>query len=310
MVDIAPLLVALAAFGCIAGLVFVAGRYFAGEAAVRRRLTVGVSASAGGDGDAAHHISGILSSIAARIDERKFGIEGPLRSKLRRELIRAGYFSDAAISVYILFRIAAVIVIPTVVFIIFQTIGAQIYVVLLGSAVGALIGILGPDAYISRRQGALQREYRINFPDSLDMLVVCVDAGLGLDAAIARIWPEVVKRNRHLGTNFAIIGVETRAGRSLTDAIKAFADRLNLDEARAFAILLRQSMELGTDITSALRVFSEEMRTKRLLRAEEMANKLPVKMVLPLGLFIFPVIMMTVLVPTIIKMLAIFHAVH
>ena len=108
-----------------------------------------------------------------------------------------------------------------------------------------------------------------------------------------------------MGMNLTLLAAETRAGRSTADALGTFADRLNIDEARSFLILLRQSLELGTDVGAALRVFSDEMRGKRLLRAEETANKLPVKMVLPLGAFIFPVILMVVLVPVLIRLWAI-----
>src|SRR5262249_53489256 len=136
----------------------------------------------------------------------------------------------------------------------------------------------------------------------LDMLVVCADAGLSLNAALGRIQPEVSKQNRALGVNLTLLGAETRAGRSMTDALGTFADRVNLDEARAFVILLRQSLELGTDIGDALRVFSNEMRAKRLLRAEEIANKLPTKMTIPLGTLIFPVILAVILLPVAIKL--------
>jgi tight adherence protein C len=108
-----------------------------------------------------------------------------------------------------------------------------------------------------------------------------------------------------MGMNLTFLGAETRAGRSTADALGTFADRLNIDEVRAFVITLRQSLELGTDMSNALRVFSDEMRTKRLLRAEETANKLPVKMVLPLGGLIFPVILMLILLPVILRLLAI-----
>jgi tight adherence protein C len=137
------------------------------------------------------------------------------------------------------------------------------------------------------------------------MLVVCTDAGLSLNAAFVRIQSEVSKQSRALAINLMLLGAETRAGRSTQDALGTFADRLNLDEARAFVILLRQSVELGTDIGEALRVYSNEMRGKRILRAEETANKLPVKMVIPLGAFIFPVILMLVLLPVILRLMAV-----
>jgi tight adherence protein C len=136
-------------------------------------------------------------------------------------------------------------------------------------------------------------------------MVVCVDAGLSLEAAIERLSAEVLKRNWTMGMNLLLLGAETRAGRGLADAMDSFAERLALDEARSFVAMLRQSVELGTDVGDSLRVFSDEMRDRRLMRAEERANQLPVKMVIPLGVFIFPVILMVALVPVAIKLLSV-----
>jgi tight adherence protein C len=172
-------------------------------------------------------------------------------------------------------------------------------------AVAMLIAVLGPDAYISRRQGSMHAKYRLTFPDLLDLMVVCIDAGLSLEAALDRISPQMMEQNRALGTNLLLLGAEVRAGRSTIEALDSLADRLGLDEARSFAGMLRQSIELGTDLGDALRAFSDEMRDRRLLRAEEQANKLPVKMVGPLGLFIFPVILMTVMLPVILRLMTI-----
>jgi tight adherence protein C len=110
--------------------------------------------------------------------------------------------------------------------------------------------------------------------------------------------------------NLLLMGAETRAGRSTIDALGSFADRLGLDAARSFVGMLRQSVELGSDVSEALVVFSDEMREKRLMRAEERANKLPVKMVLPLGICIFPVILLVVLLPIVVKMSAQFGQMH
>ena len=136
----------------------------------------------------------------------------------------------------------------------------------------------------------------------LDLMVVCVDAGLSLEGAFDRISREIMRQNRHLGTNLLLLGAEMRAGRSTIEALDSLADRLGLDEARSFVAMLRQSIELGTDLGDALRVFSDEMRDRRLLRAEERANQLPVKMVGPLGMCIFPVILVLVLLPVIIRL--------
>ena len=137
------------------------------------------------------------------------------------------------------------------------------------------------------------------------MLVVCVDAGLSLDGAFGRVSAEISKQNSSLSMHLNIMGAEMRAGRSMIDALAGLADRLNLDEARTFVAMLRQSLELGTDVGDALRVFGDEMRDKRLLRAEEIANKLPVKIVLPLGLCIFPVVLMVVMLPVVIRLMSV-----
>jgi tight adherence protein C len=300
MSEMMPLYIALIVFASVAGLVYVVGLYVNSQAAVERRL--GISRSTPESAILSENPpSYFIGSLTNKIDEKQFGIEGALRTKLRRNLIRAGYFSDRAIRNYIFMRLALVLIIPTLIFIIDNIIGVGQYQTLASVGVSALVAIGAVDAYIARRSRILQQEYRIVFPDLIDMLVVCVDAGLSLDGAFGRIRPEVSKQNRALGMNLTLLSAETRAGRSLPDALDMFADRLNLDEARAFVIMLRQSLELGTDAGEALRVFSDEMRQKRLLRAEETANKLPVKMVLPLGLCIFPVILMVVMVPVIIK---------
>ena len=307
MFEMAPVIIAVMAFGCVAIIVFIVGRYVSSQASMQRRLPVTASTSQGGDTSQNVMPTSLLGSLAGNLDEKKFGIEGQLRTKLRRDLIRAGYFSDHAIRLYIIARIGCVFVIPTITYIITEVIFSQIGFTLKLSvvAVSALIALLGPDAFIARRQRLLQQEYRTVFPDLLDMLVVCTDAGLSLDGAFARINPEVSKQSHALGMNLGFLGAETRAGRSTPDALSTFADRLNIDEARSFMIMLRQSIELGTDIGDALRVFSDEMRNKRLLRAEETANKLPVKMVIPLGGLIFPVILMVVMLPVIIRLLSI-----
>ena len=100
--------------------------------------------------------------------------------------------------------------------------------------------------------------------------------------------------------------MQLRAGKPLRDALREMGDRIGLEEAKALAILFRQSEELGTSLVDALRVYGNEMRTQRILRAEEKANSLPVRMVIPLGLFVFPVVMMIVMLPVIIRMRGVF----
>ena len=162
---------------------------------------------------------------------------------------------------------------------------------MLASAASVGLGVLGPDAYLSRRQSWQIAEYRLNFPDLLDLLTVCVTAGLTVEASFERIRDRLSKRSPALGYNIELMGAEMRAGRSSVDALSAFADRLGLEEASSFVAVLRHSVELGGDVAATLREFSEDMRSKRMLLAEKKANELPVKMVVPLAVGIFPIIL-------------------
>ena len=245
--------------------------------------------------------------VKKHFDERRVGIDSSLRGKLRRELLRAGYFRNDALNYYIFARVALVIIFPGAAYAVLQfgSPSTPWLPKLLVVVFSLLPAVFGPDAFISRRQRKLTERYRQLFPDFLDLLMVCVDAGLSLQMAIDRVTDHIIKHNREFGMNLLMMGEETRAGRSVMEALGSWAERLNLDEARSFVLVLRQSIELGSDVGGALRVFGDDMRDKRLLRAEESANKLPVKMMLPLGLFIFPVILLVVLLPIIIKLLTV-----
>jgi tight adherence protein C len=300
MFEVSPVFIALMAFAAVTGLVFVAGQYFVTEARVQQRIAPREREQV------SKFLEGINTVVVKYFDEKRFKVEGPMRSKLRQELLRAGFFHPNAINYYIFARIGAVVAFPllTYAFIMVFLSSSAALVKFILIAVMTTVAILGPDAYTSRRQRKLQDEYATAFPDLLDLTVVCVDAGLSLEAALDRISREVIKKHRALGMNLLMMGAETRAGRSMIDALASFADRLGIDQARSFVATLRQSIELGSDVGDTLTVFSDEMREKRLLRAEERANQLPVKMVLPLGLFIFPVILMVVLLPVGLKLAA------
>ena len=299
LTDFSPLLITIFAFGAVATAVFVIGQFLALQIRLQKRIAV-----PGRTRPASRLASSFDSLVSTYFDEKHFGVEGSVRTKLRRELVRAGFFRADAINYYIFARLAAAVILPSTAYLLTEQLltGTDWYLKLGVVVVAIMLGVLGPDAYIARRQRKLQQEFRIVFPDMLDLMVVCVDAGLSLEAALDRISGEITRQNRHLGINLALMGVEMRAGRSTIDALGSLADRISIDEARSLVAMLRQSIELGTDVGDALRVFSDEMRDRRLLRAEEVANQLPVKMVGPLGLFIFPVILGLVLLPVTIRL--------
>ncbi|MGO9398625.1 MAG: type II secretion system F family protein [Xanthobacteraceae bacterium] len=173
-------------------------------------------------------------------------------------------------------------------------------------AIAAGMGFAAPRAYLARRKRLLTQRFRQVYPDFLDLLVVCVDAGLAVEAALERITSEIGKQSCEFAVNLTWLVAETRAGRSLTDALENFADRISLDEARSLVLALRQSATLGSNLAHALVVYSADMRERRLLRAEAEANKLPVKIMAPLGLLIFPVILLVVALPALVRLVPIF----
>jgi tight adherence protein C len=305
MTDLTPLFVALLAFGAVGCGAYVVGQYYLRNVHLYSRLPV--AQEVGGESQSAAR--GIAAMVARHFDEKRFGVDDTLRGQLRLNLIRAGYFRKDAINFYVFWRLAAVILLPVVAYLLLTVFAHNMKFVttaiVILMAMG--LGVIGPDAYVARRQRLLSSEYRIVFPDLLDLMTVCVDAGLSLEGALGRITPEISRRNHKFGINLAIMGAEMRAGRTFVEALGTLADRLMIAEARSLVAVLRQSAELGSDVGEALRIFSDEMRTKRMLRAEEQANKLSVKMLLPLALFIFPVVLGVIVLPIGLKIAEIFR---
>jgi len=147
---------------------------------------------------------------------------------------------------------------------------------------------------------------RNSLPDMLDLMVVCTESGMGIDAAIARISREMVRTNPDLAEEFYLSTLEMRAGANRIDALRNLALRSRLDDLQNLVSVLVQADRFGTSLVDSLRVHSDMMRTCRTQRAEELAAKIPVKMTLPLVLFIFPVLMLVLLGPAIIQVIQIF----
>jgi len=300
--DIWLLLFVSAAFVSAAGIAFSVGQLITSRNRLQRRLPAGATMSDALALTSPHDVGALAGDP---FPDDRFGLGQKLSKELRLKLVRAGYFSPRAVRIYVLARIGAVIATPSLVLLGSALLLSDLSTLkfVLAAAASAGVGVLGPDAYLSRRQSWQIAEYRLNFPDLLDLLTVCVTAGLTVEASFERIRDRLMKRSSALGRNIELMGAEMRAGRSSVDALSAFADRLGLDEAASFVAVLRHSVELGGDVATTLREFSEDMRSKRMLLAEKKANELPVKMVIPLALGIFPVILMICLLPVILKLL-------
>jgi tight adherence protein C len=222
---------------------------------------------------------------------------------LRSRLIQAGIYEPRAAAYFFIARTALAAGLGIALFLILPLLGldgkASFWLFVMG---GGLCGYLAPTFYVDRRVKARRLEHRVGFPDFMDLLVVCADAGLAMEAALDRIRRELSHAYPSLAANIHITNLEIRAGRTLAEALEHFGDRLGLEEARAFAALIQQSDELGASISKALRVYSDDMRHKRMSRAEEKAYSLPAKLAVPMMVCIFPVLFIVILAPVIVRL--------
>src|SRR5437879_1706081 len=222
---------------------------------------------------------------------------------LRQRLIRAGIYDPRAVGYFFAGRLALAIVLAIAAFSfvpMFISSGPSLF--WLSVLMAGVLGYVGPSLYIDRRVKSNCDEHRSGFPDFMDLLVVCADSGLSMEASLERVGIELAGTYPSLGANIHMTNLEIRAGRSMTDALEHLGDRLGLEEARSFATLIQQSTELGSSITDALRVYSDDMRHKRLSLAEEKAYSLPAKLAVPMMICIFPVLFVVILLPVVVRL--------
>jgi tight adherence protein C len=224
---------------------------------------------------------------------------------MRRKLAAAGYTAPYAPRLYTLIRLVLVLGLPVLMFGILWATGSvpsllKVYGIVV---VAALAGLYLPAVWIAARADRRQREIINGFPDALDLMLVCVEAGLAMDAAFQRVGMEMTTSHPRLAEQFGAVVLELRAGRSHEDALRRMADRSGTDEIRAFATLLIQSSKLGSSIAQTLRVYASEMRERRRLRAEEKAHRLPVLLSVPLVGCMLPVMIGVLMLPAMIRII-------
>ncbi len=233
-------------------------------------------------------------------------------SKTRAKLMHAGFRGQNAVEVFWGIKIgmvlagigmaalAAMVVVPTLRWEYKFTLCAAVVSVFFYTP-GLYLDVL-----VNRRQKAIQN----GLPDALDLLVVCVEAGMGLDGAIQRVGQELAVKEPVLSSELRILTLELRAGKSRREALKNLASRVGLEDVASLVALLIQADMFGTSIAQTLRVYAEAMRTKRFQRAEEIAAKLPVKLLFPLVFFIFPTLLMIILGPAGIRLMDMFSVIN
>lgn len=211
------------------------------------------------------------------------------RSKTTKQLTYAGYRSPNALQTFYGIKAILLVAMPAIVMFVtrwFPDMSSE-RIMWFGIAAAA-VGFFGPNSVLNHLEQKRLKKLRDGFPDALDMLVVCVESGLGLSSAIQRVADEIGVSHQELANELSVVNAETRAGVDRTKALRNFADRTGLDDIRGLVSMLIQAMRFGTSIADTLRVYSEEFRDKRMQKAEEAAAKIGTKLIFPLVLCLFP----------------------
>jgi len=233
------------------------------------------------------------------------------REKVRRRLIQAGYRRPSLMRVYFLYKAGLALLFgvgAAIVIFIFATsvpLALALPMVVGAAFVGNVLPYIWVERQIQRRQEAAE----LGFPDVLDMLLVCIEAGLGIDQAYRRVAEQIGGKSPVLAEELRIVNDELLAGKERWRVFSDFSDRLGVSDIKAFTTVLRQSDEFGVSIAEALRVYAGEMRHKRVMRAEEKANLMPVKVAMASVVFTIPPILLIMAGPSLIMLIRAFSQV-
>jgi tight adherence protein C len=222
-------------------------------------------------------------------------------SALRMRLIQAGYPNASAVPLYLGSRIGLPVAMAGSLLILLPALGQAWVTAVLLAVWAALLGFVGPTFVIRSRIARRQKQMQRALPDALDLLVVCVEAGLGLNQAMVRVAEEIVRLSPVLSEQVGLVNLEIRAGTPRDDAFRNLGNRTGVQDIKSLMAMLIQTDRFGTSIAQALRTHADTMRTKRRQRAEEAAAKTTIKLVFPLVLFIFPALFVIILGPALIQ---------
>jgi tight adherence protein C len=224
-------------------------------------------------------------------------------SALRMRLIQAGYPQASAVPLYLGARIGLPMTLGGSLMLLLPALGQSWVSAVLLSVWAALFGFIAPTFIVRSRIARRQKQMQKALPDALDLLVVCVEAGLGLNQAMVRVAEEIERVSPVLSEQVGLVNLEIRAGTPRDEAFRHLGDRTGLQDIKSLMAMLIQTDRFGTSIAQALRTHAETMRTKRRQRAEEAAAKTTIKLVFPLVLFIFPALFVIILGPAVIQII-------
>jgi tight adherence protein C len=225
-------------------------------------------------------------------------------SEVRQRLIQAGYPSASAVPLYLGTRLLLPAALGGGSLVGLPILGFGVVGVMLGTIYFGGLGYVLPTFYLRMRVKRRQKEMQKALPDALDMLVVSVEAGLGLNQALVRVAEEIDRLSPVLSEQMSLVNYEIRAGTAREEALRNLAERTGLADIASLVGMLIQTDRFGTSVAQALRIHSETMRTKRRQRAEEAAAKTTIKLIFPLVFCIFPALFVVILGPALIQIIA------
>jgi tight adherence protein C len=249
----------------------------------------------------------ISAQVAKKLRDLFGFTKDPLKAKeLKQKLMRAGYYGEHAVTKFIAAKLAAPIVLPVLAapLIWAAKISGTYKPALMYMCIA--LGFYLPNFILNHKIQGRQKQISEGLPDALDLLVVCVEAGLGLNAAMQRVADDFKVSNPVLSREFSLVNLEIIAGFKREEALRNLAERTGVDELATLCAILIQADKFGTSIATALRVQSDTLRTQRRQRLEEKAAQTPVKLIFPLLLFIFPALMVVIMGPAIIQVMETF----
>jgi tight adherence protein C len=235
-----------------------------------------------------------ISSVSERL-RRAVGITDT--TSAARQLMLAGYRQHFSVEIFYAVRL----LLPAITAVLISLFVHQN--VIFWFIVGTIFAFYAPDLYVSRLIRQRRERVRLGLPDALDLLAICMEAGLGLDQALLRVGAELNDTHPDLSDEFNLISLEQRAGTPRIEAWRHMAERTKLEVISSFVSMLVQTDRFGTPISKALAVFSDSLRIQRRQKAEEIAAKTTIKMVFPLVFFIFPSMFIVLLAPAFISII-------
>jgi len=237
--------------------------------------------------------------------EGKLGIQKDSSKvkEIKKKMVQAGIFSERALAIFLGLKIGLPLALPILIMPLLWGRGHSKIVLVVLIYLLFTAGYFLPTLILSHLVDARQKKIKQALPDALDLLVVCVEAGQGLNAALKRVSDDFMVSSPALAKEFNLVNLEINAGLEREQALRNLADRTGVDELSSLCSILIQSDRFGTSVSTALKVQSETLRTTRRQKLEELAAKTPVKLIFPLILFIFPAIMVVILGPAVIRIM-------